>query len=264
MSKVDALFDDPKLEYFSMQYHWVLEDQSLEFNDLLQIPIRNRKLVQGSFHEYFIFKDKLPGDEPAQIGADKFGELLEQLKKEGEPIDRLITWFYSMNDKLDSQGDSIMLWNSTLRRWVQGKYNPPAHISKTTQDLIIETYRTQCFEPMQQVQTRETKSSARWMNPANRSDWDNVLWEYFFKRIDAAPGLYFKQAINTMLKRQWWRKLSKEFDDTMKEGIAAERLENVQAFGNIQFELPKALVPIDQVFGNDLPDFDTYAGVPEE
>ena len=93
MSKVDALFDDPKLEYFSIQYHWVLADQSLEFNDLLQIPIRNRKLVQGSFHEYFIFKDKLPGDEPAQIGADKFGELLEQLKKEGEPIDRLITWF---------------------------------------------------------------------------------------------------------------------------------------------------------------------------
>lgn len=215
-----------QLRSFSIEWFWICTDRVLEFDDLIERPIKDVDFMKGCTKRYLDFKYALAPDAPMKFSVTKFQELLLDLEAHGEDVDRLYDWAFCLTEYLQPESAQMAMsfWKRTFVRFAQGRREVASRLDEDKLREIIRSYIKNVQEPWADLSRQRRASEALWLSsPYRRGDFDNVLWEYFFSRVDTDPAICFVAGYRDTRLREWWREMRTNLSAEELEGLYAEQ-----------------------------------------
>lgn len=245
---------------FRRALYWISSDQAVEFDDFLQMPVRDRKILQHHARTYYEFGKKLDPDEPVAPLYEAFDRFIIDIRKDGENPERLMLWLGSMEDFHLEDGlfrGPFMTWQSGFVRWCNGAAPQPGDPDLQS---LIEAYRREVYDPGSKFMKRCKAAEKLYMAGShNRSPWDEYLWEIFYEEAYNCPCIFFSSHIGNMLHRRWWRRNRYTVNAEQKEALLGKLAEDISTYGDAVVQNWNDVIDIDRAFAVDrMPDFDQF------
>ncbi|GGF83818.1 hypothetical protein GCM10007301_49770 [Azorhizobium oxalatiphilum] len=240
---------------------WMAADQTVAFDDILRMPIRDRPAFQDRVLAYLQTIHALAPEAPLSRVEDAFDGLLADLRRAGEDTDRLLLWLgaqedYPGEDRLGV--GALAAWRDAFWRWTAGTAALPRELVPVA---LLETYRAEVAAPREALFVRSREARGRFLScPESRSSRDNLLWGIYFSGVETDPTTLFRPLVDNRLHRQWWRRHRLSLTPPARAALFDALVETIQRHGDPQVQDWSCVQPIDDALRvDDIPDFDRYA-----
>ncbi|MER9728815.1 hypothetical protein [Mesorhizobium sp. M0217] len=247
---------------FARQWAWIASDRVFEFDDVIRRPINSLECLHAATEKYSRKRVSIPPQNPDSDIAKAFQAMLGELAENGEDVDRVYDWAYCLTPFMqDTKAQLAMrLWINTFTRFAQGKRERAKHVDEDLMEQLSLSYAAHVLEPSLQLSLRCRQTSEVWLeNDARKSDFDKMLWRFFFERSYMDPSVYVSSGHRDVLVREWWRRERKALNQAQIAGLRMEQHDNMRAHSR---KLPTWLLDdsiVESLLVDGFPEFDKVA-----
>lgn len=228
-------------------------DQLLEFDEYLRVPIRNRAGFAKKLREFDEFRRSSEPETTSCI-KKRLIETFDLLTRDGEDLDRLSKWLLSMKDtnESDIQMSAVRVnWEACFRHWHANGF-PEDSLSRIPQiTKTFESYWNEHYLPFWEFDGLLQSSEEKWLaSSSNRSDFDNYLYNVWYKDTETAPSTLFFAEYLTAMQRSWFYHLNPKLksDDVCDEYFYL--MQSLIIEGPVyRKHMKKIVAPLQEAFG---------------
>ncbi|MFP7675511.1 hypothetical protein ACG74X_19355 [Marivita sp. S0852] len=235
-------------------WSWLIADRTGDFQEFLGRPMTKWDAIRRRTKAFIGAEKLVPTDGPNQPIADLMRDLLLGLAAEGEDVPRMLIWAMSLDatllpgSKPDYWKGAPTDWDEEISSW---KHLPEGSAHRQ----LYDSFKREVLLPAKRIRTVPGAGyyDDDWCeDPSLRSEWDQVLWDWFLSRVWIDPIVYAAQGYDKMLRREWWRR--------WRERLGPEKAAEIGAPLEGRRGTPHSL---DEIMSIDLlPPFETVAAPP--
>jgi hypothetical protein len=229
------LDDYPKevLLRWASAWYWIASDRAHEFDDVVHCPLRERTVVREETGSFLRARSQLRPDVPDTEAAKLFHALLLRLEAQGENIESVYRWTRSMSSDLQDKAatQAMQIVKETFDRFARGRRARASYLPEDLLEHLSDTYRSSAYEPRVALVNRRRASEAAWLEArGRRTEWDEVLWRFFWEEVYVDPAVNISLGYGEVLIREWWRDIRTRLTDGQKRALRQEQVANIQEF----------------------------------
>lgn len=193
-------------------WYWIVSDRVGQFDDTLRRPMKNLEVFHAATEEYFRRQAKNDPSGPDTQSSDNIRHMLQRIEDAGEDIGRIYEWGRALDHQMvpyaESDGrPSGELWEYTLARWRPDELAKLDRAGPDVRDRLHASWEKEVRRPSAALEQRVRIDEDAWLSDGTRrSEWDNFLWEKWFKEFRYDPAMVAADGYRLMLFREWWRK----------------------------------------------------------
>lgn len=194
-------------------WYWMVSDRAGEFDDALLRPMRRLDVVQAATEDFFSKQENIDLSGPDTQISNNVREMLERLEDAGEDVDRIYAWGRALDHQMwryeDFEGrPSPGLWDHTIGWWRPDELAKLDRSGPDVRDRLYASWHEQVNKPAAALKQRVKLDRKAWEeDETRRSEWDNFLWDKWFKEFQYDPATVAAEGYRQMLFREWWRKI---------------------------------------------------------
>jgi len=195
--------NDALMNSLRFDIYYITSDQMYKRDGVFLLPVRNREFFIKSARNYFESCAALPRHESTYNILKDF---LTRLKSSGEDVDRIIEWYKSLSGWGVLKSDYY--WSLALWWWCKGAYiDHQKHLPKRRFDEFMSVVYRDFFLPLIKFRELTKHDEKLWVgDDGQRSEWDEFLWQIFFKENWDSPETLYRQYFDTINMMSFWKK----------------------------------------------------------
>lgn len=191
----NADYKSEVLDNFDYCLLWITSDEVRLLNQWFEIPVDNwdnlRFLVKAYWEK---------GEEYKELKTvDQLQYLFKQLHMADQNPERLLSWFLQTQLTPGNLGLNMLAWTSYLDScWRQKElYNICPSIAELYKKYVKDQYSSY-------IQASERLEKLWIDSPGYRSDWDNYLYEKYYKELAGTPSDICDEELLARFFRKFW------------------------------------------------------------
>ena len=262
---VKQLSDDECFLFdFELAMYWMPSSQADKMKDWLRMPIRNHEKFAKIAQGYHLDVQKIPPEANVCVRDSRFSDMLNDLCKAGEDVDRLQLWLSSMIEGHKSLGmrpRACEQWIRILKSWVSDGSLMLLCKLLGIDKKFAASYCCDVAEPNKELRRKKRVLEKQWREPnSSRTSFDDCVDEIYFRNLRSTPVRFFRFDVERRLHREWWRSARNLLLANQLEGLLEEMTERLGNDPTPELVSWENVMDLDDAFTIDLiPVFETVA-----
>lgn len=194
-------------------WYWMVSDRAGEFDDALLRPMKSLDVVHAATEDYFSKQENNDPSGSDTQTSNNVREMLERLEDAGEDVDRIYEWGRALDSDMWSYAEfegrpSASLWDNSIGWWRPDELAKLDRSGADVRDRLYASWNERVNKPAAALKQRVKLDRKGWQeDETRRSEWDNFLWDKWFKEFQYDPAMVAADGYRQMLFREWWRKI---------------------------------------------------------